>query len=102
MKQNKWMSLLGLANRAGKTCSGEELVIREIQRNRAKLVLLASDASHNTKKRITNKCEYYNVPLKVVSDRHALGKSIGKEARVAVAITDQGFSRKMIEALDQN
>ena len=35
MKQEKWMSLLGLANRARKIISGEELVIKEIQKRQS-------------------------------------------------------------------
>ena len=44
--------LLGLATRARKTISGEELVVKEIRSKKAKLVLLASDASQNTAKKI--------------------------------------------------
>ena len=32
MNQEKWISFLGLANRARKLVTGEELVIKEIQR----------------------------------------------------------------------
>lgn len=101
MKQEKWQSLLGLANRAGKLVTGEELVVKEIQKNRAKLVLLAQDAGKNTKKSIIDKSVFYHVPVKLVSDRYTLGKSIGKEARVVVAVTDTGFSEKLQSELDQ-
>lgn len=47
----QWISFLGLANRARKLISGEELVVREVRKQKAKLVLLASDASENTKKK---------------------------------------------------
>ena len=56
MEQNRWMSLLGLANRARKIISGEELVIKEVRKGRAKLVILSRDASENTSKKITDKC----------------------------------------------
>ena len=101
MKQQQWVSLLGLANRARKCVSGEELVIKEIQKNRAKLVILAKDASKNTIKKISNKCHYYSVPLHFVSDRFTLGQSIGKDARVVVAVIEQGFARKLQSLLDK-
>lgn len=41
---NKFLQLLGLAMRAGKVVSGEELVIREIRSGKAQLVILAEDA----------------------------------------------------------
>lgn len=100
MKSNQWMSLLGLANRARKIISGEELSLKEIRSGKAKLVLLSADASANTAKKITDKCKSYNVPLKVVENRLLLGQAIGKEARVVVAIMDNGFAKKMVTLLD--
>jgi len=100
MKQNQWMSLLGLANRARKIISGEELTVKEIRNGKAKLVLLAADASINTTKKITDKCNSYQVPLKIVEDRYLLGQAIGKEARVIVAVMDDGFAKKLVTLLD--
>lgn len=100
LKQDRWLSLIGLINRAGQLTSGEELVLKEIRKGKAKLVLLSSDASHNTSKKITDKCLYYNVPLKKVNDRYILGQAIGKEARVVVAILENGFAKKLEELLD--
>ncbi|MDX8365105.1 YlxQ family RNA-binding protein [Cytobacillus sp. IB215665] len=97
---NKWMSLLGLANRARKIVSGEELVLKEIRNNRAKVILLSDDASPNTMKKISDKCNYYGVPLRIVNDRYTLGQAIGKEARVVIAVTDEGFARKLISLLE--
>ncbi|GMB08418.1 ribosomal protein L7Ae-like RNA K-turn-binding protein [Thermolongibacillus altinsuensis] len=95
MNNKKWASLLGLANRARKVISGEELVVKEIQRGRAKLVILSEDASDNTKKKITDKCTFYRVPLCKVADRYELGWAIGKGARVVVAVIDEGFAKKL-------
>ncbi len=100
MKKNQWMSLLGLANRARKIISGEELSVKEIRNGKAKLVLLSADASANTTKKITDKCKSYEVPYKLVEDRHLLGQAIGKEARVVVAVLDDGFAKKLITLLD--
>ena len=94
--------LLGLAARARKVVSGEELVIREIRSNRAKLVLLASDASKNSDKKIKDKCTFYNVEYHVFGDRYQLGNAIGKEARVVIAINDSGFAKKMSSLLNEN
>ena len=100
MKENQWMSLLGLANRARKTISGEELTFKEIRNGKAKLILLSADASANTAKKITDKCKSYNVPIKIVENREILGHAIGKDARVVVAVLDEGFAKKMITLLD--
>jgi ribosomal protein L7Ae-like RNA K-turn-binding protein len=100
MNSNQWMSLLGLANRARKIVSGEELAVKEIRSGKAKLVLLARDASSNTTKKITDKCGSFHVPYKMVENRYLLGQAIGKEARVVVAILDDGFAKKLLTMLD--
>ncbi|MFY4773925.1 YlxQ family RNA-binding protein [Metabacillus sp. RGM 3146] len=94
------MSLLGLANRARKVISGEELVVKEVRKGGAKLVLLSNDASFNTQKKVTDKCKTYQVPVAYVADRLLLGHAIGKEARVVVAITEAGFASKLKDLLD--
>ncbi|MEH7073590.1 YlxQ family RNA-binding protein [Neobacillus drentensis] len=100
MRDNQWMSLLGLANRARKIISGEELTVKQIQSGKARLILLSADASANTTKKITDKCNSYEVPFKMVENRHLLGQAIGKEARVVVAVLDDGFAKKMVTLLD--
>ncbi|PPA72024.1 YlxQ family RNA-binding protein [Jeotgalibacillus proteolyticus] len=102
MSQPKWMSLLGLATRAGKVISGEELVIKEVRNRKAKLVLLAEDASGNTAKKVTDKSQYYGVPVRQVTDRYTLGHLIGKDARVTIAVMDQGFAKKLLALLDES
>ncbi|WP_078547053.1 YlxQ family RNA-binding protein [Litchfieldia alkalitelluris] len=99
-KNVQWISFLGLANRARKVISGEELVIKAIRNGKAKLVLLAEDASTNTAKKVKDKSSYYEIPLRTVTDRSVLGSAIGKDARVVVAVTDIGFANKLMLLLD--
>ena len=101
MKSKNWESLLGLAQRAGKVVSGEELVVKEIQRKNARLVLIANDASDNTRKKITDKATTYKVPVCTVTGRYELGHAIGKVQRVTIAVTDAGFAKKLFAILDQ-
>lgn len=95
MSVEKCLSLLGLAARARKIISGEELVLKEVRSGKAKLVFLADDASDGTKKKITDKCKSYNVEVRMFTNRDHLGASIGKDSRVVVAVLDQGFAKKM-------
>ena len=91
-----WKSFLGLANRARKIISGEELVLKEVRSGNAKLVLLSEDASVNTTKRITDKTTYYNVPMRKVENRQQLGHAIGRDERVVVAVLDVGFAKSRV------
>ncbi|MEH7344843.1 YlxQ family RNA-binding protein [Bacillus sp. JJ1532] len=100
MNANQWMSLLGLANRARKITSGEELTIKEIRNGKAKLILLSADASVNTTKKVTDKCKSYQIPYRLVENREILGQAIGKDARVVVAVLDDGFAKKLKSLLD--
>lgn len=101
MNHSNWSQFLGLANRARKVISGEELVIKEVKNGRAKLVLLTKDASANTHKKITDKCRFYDVPVRLVENRNVLGQAIGKEQRVVVAVTEKGFASKLQAMLDE-
>lgn len=87
----KMKNLLGLAQRAGKLISGEELTIKAIQRKEAKLVLVATDASDNTKEKIQNKCHFYSVPLTADFTADEISQAIGK-SRSICAFTDKGFA----------
>ncbi|WP_163971258.1 YlxQ family RNA-binding protein [Oceanobacillus halotolerans] len=92
---NSYLNIVGLAFRARKCSIGEESIIRDIKGKRAKLVLLANDTGAQTRKKITDKCNSYGIPLRIVDDRETLSQAIGKSHRVAVAILDEGFATKI-------
>lgn len=100
MKADKTLSMLGLAARAGKVVSGEFTVEKEVKSGKACLVLVAEDASDNTRKKFQNMCEFYQVPIRVCYDREHLGHFIGKEFRASVAVLDEGFSNTILKHLD--
>ncbi|WP_400163017.1 YlxQ family RNA-binding protein [Brevibacillus sp. TJ4] len=84
----KAAQMLGMAMRARKVVTGEEMVLQAVRNGQARLVLLASDASENTAKKMRDKCSYYGVSCVTTSDRYTLGHAIGKDGRVTVAVTD--------------
>lgn len=92
---NKYLNMLGLAYRARKLSMGEDVILKDIQAKRAKLVLIANDIGTRTKKKLIDKCNSYDVPFNIVDDRMTLGNAVGKPARVAVAILDEGFAKKL-------
>lgn len=94
MKINNYLNLLGLASRARCLASGETL-LKMIASKQVYLVLIARDASQNSLKKITNKCQYYQVDYFIVDTTDVLSKAIGKNNRVAVGITEQGFANKI-------
>lgn len=98
MQNREVDQLLGLANRARKIVTGE-FVVKSIQNKTAKLVLIAEDASDNTKKRLTDKCAFYQIEYRIYSDSDNLSYAIGKSNRVAIAVTDEGFAKSLLKKL---
>ena len=90
----KLSNLLGLAQRAGTLISGEDLVIKAIQKHQTRLVFLAHDAAPNLTKKVTDKCQYYDIEVSTVFNALELSMAIGKP-RKTVAVVDAGFSKKM-------
>ncbi|SFP92119.1 Ribosomal protein L7Ae [Lachnospiraceae bacterium XBB1006] len=99
--QNKITSMLGLATKAGKLVSGEFMVENAVKDHSAKLVILATDCSDNTKKKFRNQTTYRHVPYYEYSDKEELGRCIGKEFRACVAVTDEGFATSIRGLLEQ-
>ncbi len=100
MKQDKALSMIGLAQRAGKVVSGEFSTEKAVKTGKAWLVVVAGDSSDNTKKMFTNMCEFYQVPVYFYSDKNTLGHAIGKEFRASLAVTDENFSKQIIKHIE--
>ena len=97
--QDKVLSLLGLAAKAGKLVTGGFSVEEAVKSRKAHLLILADDAQHNTVKKFTDKCRSHNVPLRFYGSREQLGGALGKESRACVAVTDRGFAQSLLKKL---
>ena len=100
MTGNKVLSLIGVATKAGKPGSGEFLTEREVKTGKAALVIVAGDASENTKKKFRNMCDYYKVPIYFYEDKDTLGHATGKQFRASLAVLDEGFAKGIRKHLD--
>ena len=100
MRQSKALSLISLATKAGKSASGEFCTEKEVKSGKASLVIIADDASDNTKKKFKNMCDFYHVPICFYKDKDTLGHAMGKQFRASLAILDQGFAKGIRESMD--
>ena len=126
---DKLLSLLGIARKAGRVIIGTEMVCDEVRRRghaghyeeedeknvpvpetqsgkphkQCGCVLIASDASANTKKRILNACAHYQVRAFVAPVTTAqLSDRLGKTGAVAAAaVFDRHFTDALIPLLEQ-
>lgn len=94
------MQTLSLAAKAGKITAGSFGVEKSVKSEKARLVILAKDASDNTKKKFSDACRFRDIPCAEYSDADSLGHQIGKEARVVLAVEDAGFAASVMKNMD--
>lgn len=102
MNKNKILSLLGLAMKAGKVASGEFMTEKAVKTGKGYLAVVAEDASDNTKKKFSNMCDFYEVPLIELGTKEELGRCIGKEFRASLAVTDENFTKAILQHLESS
>lgn len=98
--QNKIFSTISISMKAGKLLSGESMVEQAVKDRKAALVIVAEDASANTKKLFNNKCKFYDIPKYEYGTKEQLGRAIGKEFRASLAIVDAGLAKKIEQELE--
>lgn len=92
--------MLGMAQKAGKLVSGEFSVEKSVKSGRAHLVVVAADASGNTRKKFQDMCNFYDTPVAVYSSREQLGRAIGKEFRASVGVLDENFAHTVLKHIE--
>lgn len=89
---NKVYSYLGLAKRAGQVVSGEQAVMGGIQRGKVLLILIATDASENTRRKFNSLALNHNVNCYTYGNKDLLGQAMGQTPRAVVGIVNRNFA----------
>ena len=97
---NKILSLLGLAQKAGRLVLGTDYVCEALRENKVKMVFLASDATRLTIDKIEKKVYFYQVPLNKSFNTQELNDAIGKTNCKVIGLTDSGFAKKINEYME--
>jgi hypothetical protein len=97
---DKVLSYLGLAKKSGKLVTGEFLTENSIYAKKAKLVIVAEDASDNTKKKFTDRCNHHKVTLRFYKTKEELGNATGSALKASLAVLDEGFSKAILNILN--
>ncbi len=98
---DKILFMLSIAAKAGKTSCGSFLAETAIKKNKAKLVIIADDASDNTKKQFNNMASYRKVPVLEYGTKSELGHFTGNEERSVVAVTDINLANGIKDIVDK-
>ena len=90
------LRFLGLIRRAGKLGCGEEGTRQAVRGRKAKLILLAADASDNAAKRASAFAGQAGIPvIRLEADKNALCEALGITGGSMLAVCDDGFANAL-------
>ena len=98
-KPDRVISMISIAAKGRNLVSGEFAVEKAVKCGKAYLVVVAEDASDNTKKQFRNMFEFYEVPMVVYGNKDTLGHFIGTQMRANIAITDEGIANSILKSV---
>ncbi|MBP5173482.1 MAG: ribosomal L7Ae/L30e/S12e/Gadd45 family protein [Clostridia bacterium] len=99
----RYLGTLGIAAAAGKTVAGTPRVCEALKNGKAFLVVEAEGNSEGTRKRLSDRCAFYQIRL-IESDagKDELGRAVGRPEGVAVvAVCDRGLAGAVAEGWDR-
>ena len=97
---SKSMGYLAIARKAGRLETGEDKVRALTRAGQARLVLIASDASDNARKRVEGIVRNSRTPVVVLPEnKEALSAATGEPGCAILAIRDFGLSDAFMRAL---
>ena len=98
-ERKRLSGMLGFATRAGKITVGTDLVCRAMPSGKVKLVIISSEASDSTKKKLTVKSEFYGIKFLVLDiGTEELGRIVGRSfATATVAVSEEMFACEILK-----
>jgi ribosomal protein L7Ae-like RNA K-turn-binding protein len=91
------LSSLGLAARAGRLRLGLEAVTRAVSNGEAAAVVVAGDAPDSVRRKLERLFAGDAPPKVVVLDGERLGRAVGRERVVVMAVTDRSLGDRVVE-----
>lgn len=101
-RPDRILSMISIAAKGRNVVSGEFSTEKAVKSFKAFLVVVALDASDNTKKMFHNMCDFYEVPIIEYGDKETLGNALGQQMRASAAITDEGIAKSILKKLDDD
>ena len=92
---DKLLSFLGIARRAGRLSLGFDAAADMMKKGRSRLLILSADLSENTSRSILREAQRTNTKA-IVSNRTIaeLGAAVGKAVGI-ISVNDEGFAKKI-------
>lgn len=96
---NKLYSFLGLIKKAGELSIGSEAALIDIKKGKCRLLIIAENASENTKKKFTDTAKTRNTSYLFFGSKELLGQILGKAEISVAVIKNEGFAKSFISKL---
>lgn len=90
------LSLLGIARRAGRLSPGFDAAADSIKKGRSRLLLLAADLSERTAQSIVSKAKQSGVEVITANiSMDLIGNAVGRKMTGIISVNDNGFAEKI-------
>lgn len=101
MMENRIYQMIALCQKARGLVAGEFACKKAVLEKEAQLVIVATDASKNTKKLFGDKTSYRQITCIEWGTKEKLGNILGKEPRAVIAIVDTNFAVKISQMMKE-
>lgn len=95
------LSTIGLSFRASLLTSGFDAVELAMRSGAVELLILSQDGSGKQKEKLERVAKDEEVSFRTFGTAEELGRAIGKDSRIAIAILDQGMGKKLKDLIDE-
>lgn len=95
-------SYLGFAKRSRNIIMGYNTCLLAMNKKKIKLLILASDVSENTMKKLVNVAKDRNVEYRIYSNCEHLSQACGTIGRGVFGITDKNFANVILMEIDED
>lgn len=94
--EQSFLSLLGIARRAGKLVFGFDAVVEQVEKKQVSLLILACDLSERSRRSVQNAVQPHGVPcLNPPFSMDQFQCAIGRRSGI-LAVCDRGFSSRLL------
>lgn len=93
MNDERFYSFIGLIQKSGNLICGYNNCIYDIKKDKCKLLIIAEDASQNTRDKFISLCKSRNIPYMVYGSKNEFGFKLGKSPKSVLAVKDENMSK---------
>ena len=100
-ERERILQTIGLAYRASLLASGFDAIELALHAVAVELLIVASDGSERQREKLVRIAKEESARFRFFATAEELGRAIGKDMRIAVAILDRGMADKLVRRIDE-